>query len=438
MKKKGIVLEIQGQHLIVMTSGGRFCKVPPPGGPLKEGDEIEFTHTIEEKESARSKQHAWTKWTYTAAACLLLLITAFPLWNMVFASAYAMVSIDINPSFELEVDEAYNVTDIHALNKEGEQVLSDVAWKDHALIEVTKSILSEAREQGYLKTNHDVLIVPIGLKDPKASQALLEVMKKEVPSITGSNMEELTVTMMDGTEEIRKQAQKFGISAGRYALYESMKRMHKDVGEDNIRSLSISEVSSAIGGFKNIPNAVQYSNRPSTAQKMTQNKKPPAPAPAAHAQPAKPSMPVKEAQAHAKKQAAVAHAEREPSPVKQAPRLTKQEQADKSKAVPKLIAAEQKHKAAVQAQKNANKTDEDRKYQSAYGNQQQKSQQGGQVIKEQEKERNEKYKEEREKNKQHFVRPPGSEKTSENGKGNEKKESESDKESSSQAKKEEK
>lgn len=427
------MLEIQGQYLIVMTSGGRFCKVPPTGGSLKEGDEIEFTHTIEEKESARNKQYVWKKWSYTAAACLLLLITAFPLWNMVFAQAYAMVSIDINPSFELEVDEKYKVTDIHVLNKEAEQVLSDMEWEGRALIEVTKRILSEAREQGYLKTNHDVLIVPIGLKNPQASQELLEVMKKEMPAITDSSVGELTVTMMDGTEEIRKQAQKFGISAGRYALYESMKRMHKDVGEDKIRNLSISEVSSAIGGFKNIPNAVQYSNQSSIATKNIQQKQAPA-RPAQVQTPAKPSAPEKERQTHPqKKQGAPAHIERESFPVKEPPKLTRQEQADKSKGVPKLIAAEQKHKAAVQAQKEAKKTEEDKKYNSSYGNQQQQNQQGGQVIKEQEKERNQKYKEEREKSKQNFVRPPVNQKEE---KDDEKEESERGKGTPSDTKKE--
>lgn len=408
MKKKGIVLEIRGQYLIVMTSDGEFCRVPPVDGPLMEGDEIEFTHTVETSTAIRSKRQGWKHWTYIAAACLLLLITALPLWNMVFASAYAAVSIDINPSFELEVDEKYEVTDVQALNEDAERMLSDVEWKDRTMVEVTKNILSEARQHGFLKTNHDVLIVPVGLKDPSASQELLQIMKKEIPNLTAGSQDELTITMMESTKEIRKQAQDFGVSAGRYALYDSLKRIHKDVSEDKIRSLSISDVSSAIGGFKNIPNVVQYSNVPS-ALKKGQPVKPKQAIPVQAQTAAKPvkqgTAPQKKPELQ-KKQTAAVHTERRTDPpVKHAPKLTAQEQKDKWRNVPKLIVEETKYKAGVQAQKEKERTEEDKKYNSGYG-QQQQAQQGGRVIKKEEKERNEKYKEEREQNKQNFVRPP--------------------------------
>ncbi|KIV60008.1 hypothetical protein AM501_17035 [Aneurinibacillus migulanus] len=432
MKKKGIVLEIRGQYLIVMTSSGEFCKVPPAEGLITEGEEIEFTHTLEASGStpARGKRYAWKSWTYAAAACLLLLITALPLWNMVFASAYAMVSIDINPSFELEVDEKYEVTDVHALNKDAERIMPDIDWQKHTLTEVTKDILSEARKQGYLEKNHDVLIVPVGLKDPAASQELLEVMKKEVPLFTGDGMGELTITMMESTKEIREQARKLGVSAGKYALYDSMKRIDKNFNEDSIRSMSISEVSSAIGGFKNIPNAVQYSNVPSTLKKERKDKPVQVPtAPKQLADKAEAS-PHKKPEPH-KKQTASVHVERDNLPVKRTPKLTEQEQKDKSKGVPKLIAADTKHKAEVQAQKDAKRSEEDKKYNSGYGQQQQQSQQGGRTIKKEEKERNEKYKEEREQSKQNVVHPLLKETEKKTQQTDGKKEVESDKKSTS-------
>ncbi len=436
------MLEIRGQYLIVMTSSGEFCKIPPTEGLITEGEEIEFTHTLEANDStpARGKRYAWKSWTYAAAACLLLLITALPLWNMVFASAYATVSIDINPSFELEVNERYEVTGVHALNKDAERIVPDIDWKKHTLIEVTKDIIFEARKQGYLEKNHDVLIVPVGMKNPAASQELLEIMKKEVPVFTSSGMGELTVTMMESTKEMREQARKLGISAGKYALYDSMKSIDKSLGEDSIRRMSISEVSSAIGGFKNIPNAVQYSNVPSTLKKE-QKKQP-------EKQPAQvPSIPKQladnaEASPHKnpepqKKKTASVRAEQDNLPVKRTPKLTEQEQKDKSTGVPKLIAADTKHKAEVQAQKEEKRSEEDKKYNSGYGQQQQQSQQGGRTIKKEEKERNEKYKEEREQNKQNADRSPHKETEKKTQHTDEKKEDQSDKKSTSSADKHE-
>jgi hypothetical protein len=409
VKKKGIVLEIREQYLIVMTSGGEFCKVPAIDKPLAEGDEVEFTEVMEASKTARP--HAsWRRWTY-AAACVLLLITVLPLWNMVFASAYAAVSIDINPSFEVEMDKQYEVTEVTALNQEAKEMLEDIDWKNRKITEVTKEILEEAREHGFLQKNHDVLIVPVGLKNPAASQELIRMIKQEVPALTKISTGELTITLMESTKEIREQAQKMGISAGRYALYDSLKRTNKDISPDKLRTLSISEVSSAIGGFEHLPNAVQYSKTspPRKPKGVLPNpqagkvNKQPSPAPVT---PAKGQSVISKKSVKNQKENTDTHSQSSSSAsVKHRPKLTDEEKKDKTKGVPKLITAETRHKAELQAKKDEKQTKEEQNYRSGYGQQQQQQQQGGRVIKEEEKERNEKYKEERQKNKTHFTRP---------------------------------
>ncbi|QYY42292.1 anti-sigma factor domain-containing protein [Aneurinibacillus thermoaerophilus] len=410
MKRKGIVLEIQNQYLIVMTSDGEFCKIPPVDKPLTEGDEVEFTRTVKAEKASQRAKRSWKGWTYVAAACLLLFITALPLWNMVFASAYAAVSIDINPSFELEIDKNYVVTSVTALNQDAESILKNIKWEKRPLLEVTKDILTDARVHGFLKNNHDVLIVPVGLKNPEASRELLQLMKKEIPHLVSNSAGELTITLMESTKEMRKQAQKLGISPGKYTLYDSMKRVNKKISEKEIQTLSISEVSSAIGGFENIPNIIQYSKEKMAA-------KPEARRPAQVTKPVASNVKQRMATNHKanatkeekkKHETTVVQREEESSAGKRQHILTEEEKRDKTKGVPKIIAAETKRKAEQQTKREANRTKEDERYYSEYGQLQQQYQQGGRAIKEEEKERNEKYKEEREKqkNKQNFSRPP--------------------------------
>ncbi len=241
-------MEVQSRQLIVMTPSGEFYKIPADKKGLKEGEEIEFVPPP--KQAAAETRGGWGRWSYVAAASILVLLSVFPLWNMLHASAYAAVSIDINPSLELELDKEYRVIDATSFNKEGKLLLDGVEWRKHSFVDVASNVIAEAGRQGFLKKNHDILIASIGLKDVRVSDEVVRFVQKEIPVLTASDQEQVTITLMKSSKEVREEARKNGMSAGKFALYESLKQSHKQLSKDSIKKLSVSEIRSQIGGIR--------------------------------------------------------------------------------------------------------------------------------------------------------------------------------------------
>ncbi|BAU26778.1 anti-sigma factor-like protein [Aneurinibacillus soli] len=388
------MLKRQDHYWIVMTPDGGFHRIPPDSREVIEGEEIEFA--LPQEQRVRTVRRPWRNVTYAAAACLLLLLSGIPLWNMLFTTAYAAVSIDINPSFELEVNKQYQVTDLHALNKEAEALAPSIEWKNRELTTVTSDIIQDARQSGFLKRNQDILIVPVGLDSAEASQEVLQKIEQHASILAKQGGEGVTVTLMESTKEARQQAQKEGMSVGKYALYDSVRHMDHPFSVDQIKKLSITEISSAIGGIDRVPNTKRYTNQPARKPDAT-------PKPAA--QPEVKSMKSTVTQ-QTRKEAKADTRKRHPVYSKKSDHTSAtQESGPKTKVIPKAVTEETKHKAEAQAKRESGRTEEEKKYKSDYGQLQQRQNQDGQGVDEDERKRNDAYKKERENKQPNFSAP---------------------------------
>lgn len=391
------MLERRDHHWIVMTPSGEFYKIPPGSREVTEGDEIEFVPPKEQP--VRTVRRPRRSVTYAAVACLMILLSGVPLWNLLFTSAYAAVSIDINPSFELEVDKRYQVMDLHPLNEEAKALAPSIEWRNRELTAVASEIIQDARQEGFLKQNRDVLIVPVGLDDAKASREVLHKIEQQASELAKQGGEGVTITLMESTKEARKQAQKEGMSVGKYALYDSVRQMDNSLSPDKLKDLSISEISSAIGGMERVPNTQRYTNQPVRK---------PDPAPKSSAHPEEKEVKPVAAQQNdepVKTKGNKQQVESSKKPTERDRSTAVPEHGPKTKTVPKAVTEETKRKAEVQAKKGSVRTEEEKKYKSEYGRLQQNQQQGGQAADEKEKKRNAEYKKEREKKQTDFQSP---------------------------------
>ncbi|WCN38351.1 anti-sigma factor domain-containing protein [Aneurinibacillus uraniidurans] len=392
--KKGIVLKRQDHHWIVMTPDGRFHKIRSDGRDVIEGEEIEFA--LPQEQRIRTMRRPWRNVTYAAAACLLLLLSGIPLWNLLFTTAYAAVSIDINPSFELEVNKQYQVTDLHPLNEEAKTLAPSIAWKDRELTAVTSDIIQDAKKSGFLKQNQDILIVPVGLDNADASREVLHKIEQQASVLAQQGGEGVTVTLMEGTKEAREAAQKEGMSVGKYALYDSVRHMDSSFSADQIKKLSITEISSAIGGIDRVPNAKHYTSQPT--RKPDDILKPTVQPEVKRTTEPTATQPDKVTKVDTSKHESVSSKKENHMP-------DTQESGPKTKVIPKAVVEETKRKAAAQEKKESGRTEEEKKYKSEYGQLQQEQSQGGQAADDEEKKRNDSYKKEREKKQPHFSDP---------------------------------
>nr|WP_170006768.1 anti-sigma factor domain-containing protein [Bacillus fonticola] len=213
MKIQGIVVEVGKQSVTLLTSDGAFRKCPKPLRQVEIGDEVHL-------DPPRSiSMGAFPRIAVVAAVFALLFLTVlYPFFTRY--EAYAIFTIDINPSLELSVTDEWEVIEVSANNLDGEKVLKQLGgveeWQGETVEKLLRQITETTEALGYVEdaTATD-LIVSERFVDPSES-----------PSSAWQNEEEGVKTQLESLgfrvywyeseEEVSELAKKEGVSVGRY------------------------------------------------------------------------------------------------------------------------------------------------------------------------------------------------------------------------------
>lgn len=217
MKIKGTVLEINSDTALVMTSECDFMEIHRLEG-LESGQEIVFSRRDVVRRGKRTGRVA-----FALVACLALFFICVPVYISFFTgtagAAVAYVSLDINPSLELAVNDRYRVLEATALNKDGDKLLQGVSVHGKPVAEAVKALIKAAEEMHYLGTDgqDQVLVCLTPVESPNQNAELLSNIGDELADLGKSKTAKIKIV---GTTNIQHQeAQQMGMSAGRYALW---------------------------------------------------------------------------------------------------------------------------------------------------------------------------------------------------------------------------
>ena len=131
MLRRGMVVKITDDYAIVATDDSAFLKIVVKDSMIV-GQKI-YIHEedlIVEKTQKQSSNviSIGNKKTFRTisglAAMIAVAVLIFNPLSRISESPYAVVSLDVNPSFEMSIDNKYKVTDIEAINSDGQEILS--------------------------------------------------------------------------------------------------------------------------------------------------------------------------------------------------------------------------------------------------------------------------------------------------------------------------
>lgn len=214
--KKGIIIEIDDAFLTLLTPDGQFLKAKKRNNPCTIGEEILFTpveFTIQKPFFL--KRFIALKPLSAAAAAILLFLGAFiPVYEN--NKVYAYISIDINPSIEMELNNRMKVIKLTPYNQDGKKVLTHISnWKNKEACDVSKLLLNEMKKEGYLKEHHSVIISTVRVeKLQENAEKLLNAELEEIENAIREN--HLQLTVVTGTEQDLEKAHQLGITTGKY------------------------------------------------------------------------------------------------------------------------------------------------------------------------------------------------------------------------------
>ncbi|MFD2360094.1 anti-sigma factor domain-containing protein [Saccharococcus thermophilus] len=204
--KKGIVLELDEEFVTLLTPEGEFIQVKEDEYEI--GEEIEAR--LVKKPYVRRRSFRYAAVSLIAAAVLFIAT----LLHLPSDEVYAYMSIDINPSIEVGVDDQLNVLTLKAYNEEGKKIVSQLSnWKKVAFVDIATEIIELSRKQGYLQKGGQVLITTVEKKHLAASSRKLS---EELSEIQHSYQQKnIIVKMEKSTMEVRNKALKKGMTTGK-------------------------------------------------------------------------------------------------------------------------------------------------------------------------------------------------------------------------------
>ncbi|WP_025025707.1 anti-sigma factor domain-containing protein [Caldalkalibacillus mannanilyticus] len=295
---KGIVLEIKGEEVVVLTKQGEFRSIKKESEHWQIGDEITLT---EQPLKKTFKKSSWSISPLALAASVLLLVaTVLALMNLNQPEhEIAFVYVDINPSVEMSVNEDMEVIRLRGTNKEGEEMIRLLDHQSyHSVEEAAVQIILLAQNQGYLTLNHDVLISTAFIDQEKEKQyketfdmllndleyAMLfsadlgsegdELATKEVVQVQAAqsdevaNMvdlstnehEEIKIHRVKVNPEDQRKAREIGVSPGKYTLFLEAKHSGSDIELNDLSKKSVSQIAEKLGGMDSLISSINARN----------------------------------------------------------------------------------------------------------------------------------------------------------------------------------
>ena len=250
MVYRGCVVRIEESFAIVLTTGAQYLRVIKKEG-LTTGKEILFV----EEDLYQEKPSVFKSFGLVAAVMMLLFlsITAYNTLQqwLPLQQVAAVVSVDINPSLELEVNRENKVLRGVAVNEEG-KLLVEPSLKGLTVEDAVLQVVDKAKSLQYITAEKKaILISTVILKEEiKLSQSQLEdaIMKKLDEEEV---LQEVQLIYVRGKKEDLQKAREEKISVGKYEVFLKATEEKQKITVEQIKKAKVQElVEQDIGKLK--------------------------------------------------------------------------------------------------------------------------------------------------------------------------------------------
>lgn len=217
--KQGVVVQIKDDFAVVMTKDHSYTKINKKNN-MTLHQEIFFFE--EDLYHSKHKEGYMKKKLLVAATVAALFLISVIGYNLMPSSAYALISIDINPSLQIEIDKDYVVTKIITLNDDGKSVINDdMVGKD--VHDVIKEIVQNAEIEKFLNdTNNNILISSAILDEKAALDAVtLAAFGEELEQFLSSSMkvpDNVHIIYIESDLSTAEKSLSDGVTLGRLEL----------------------------------------------------------------------------------------------------------------------------------------------------------------------------------------------------------------------------
>lgn len=212
--RKGIILDMNKRFLTLLTPDGEFLQIRRKREDYVIGQEVVIPLKESPMELLLSFFHSVKGISVAAAAIasILAIITFIPNNQN---EVYAYMSIDINPSVELAVNEDLEVIKLIPYNESAKQVIEKLPdWKMRDIKEVTNELLEIMKKNGFINNDENIVISTVHTgklikKSDRHIEKVIDDMKKQIAE------EEAKIISVEATIKDREKAIEKGVTTGK-------------------------------------------------------------------------------------------------------------------------------------------------------------------------------------------------------------------------------
>lgn len=206
MSGRGVVMSVSQKRVIVMLPGGAFRRVHWRGPAVGVGQEIEVpSYTV--------RRRGWIAAPIAAALAALYLVGVQPP-----ATAAAVVSVDINPSVNLDVSSGGRVLSAAALDPAGRLLLRQRPVNGLAVVQAVRELVFQAGRDGYMAKSPTVVIGAVFQKSSQNWFASLPIAAEAVLRQGHIHASVVTISGISPAIVFRMTKHPM-VSVGRYLLW---------------------------------------------------------------------------------------------------------------------------------------------------------------------------------------------------------------------------
>jgi hypothetical protein len=179
---------------------------------------------------------------------MIFSVVAFGIYYYLGQQAVKFVTIDINPSVELAVDNNDEVVEVIPLNEDADIMLVNLELEGLTLDEATTEIIDEATEIGYIdeySEDNTVLVSVVAEEDDERIE-----LEEKVLNVVNSHIEKRGIGMLvftqEVTDEMKEEAESYGITNGKMLMIDRAVLLNEELDKEELVEMSIKDIQGEI------------------------------------------------------------------------------------------------------------------------------------------------------------------------------------------------
>ncbi|MBQ4120207.1 MAG: PepSY domain-containing protein [Clostridia bacterium] len=164
----------------------------------------------------------------------------------------SIVSLDVNPSIELLINNKERIIEAKALNKDAKTVIGDMDFKGSDLSVAVNAIIGSMVRNGYIDELSNAILITVDNDDQKKGAKLEKKLSREIGKILrGEGLEgEIISQTVKKDKKTTKLAEEYGITNGKAQLINQIIDKYPKYSFTDLAPLSIHQLNSILSGEK--------------------------------------------------------------------------------------------------------------------------------------------------------------------------------------------